>query len=66
MLEHKSGKYIELHVREVKKRGTRIEIENSGYDLAGFDHFKSEILAELESFKNSLEDMVHWMELTNQ
>ena len=31
---------MELHVREVKKRGTRIEIENSACNLAGFDHFK--------------------------
>ena len=49
LLELRSENDIELHVKEVEKRGTRIEIENSGYNLAGFDHFKSEILSELKS-----------------
>ena len=31
---------IELHYEEVGGRGTRIETENSGYGLAGFDHIK--------------------------
>ena len=46
-------------LKKWKKRGTRIEIENCGYNLAGFDLFKSQILAELKrvNFKN-LEDMV--------
>ena len=32
---------FEIHVKEVGLRGTRIETENSGNDLAGFDQFKS-------------------------
>ena len=36
----------EIHVKEVEKRGTEIEIENIGYTSAGFDHFKSGRLAE--------------------
>ena len=33
---------IELHLKDVEKRGDRIEIQNSDYNLAGFDLFKSE------------------------
>ena len=46
--------------REVKNLlPNYIEIENSGYSLAGFDLFKSEILAELRIVKyNDLEDTV--------
>ena len=33
---------VELHVKEVTKRGTRVEIENSGYKLSGIDDFGSE------------------------
>ena len=40
LLELRSENNIELHVGEVEKRGTRIELENSGYNLACFDHFK--------------------------
>ena len=42
LLELRSEHDVELHVKEVEERGTRIEIENSGYNLAAFDHFKSE------------------------
>ena len=56
---------IELHVKEVEKRGTRIEIKNSGWNLAGFDHFKSEILTKIKAVKYSdPEDMVCQMGLT--
>ena len=48
--ELRSQKLIELHVK-VEKRGTRIEIENRGFNLAGFDDFRSEILAELKRVK---------------
>ena len=49
----------ELHVREVEKRGTRKEIENSGNNSARFDHFKSERLTELGRVKyRDFEDMV--------
>ena len=52
-------------VEEVEKRGTQMEIENSGYNLAGFDHFKNKILAELKRVKyKNLEDMVSRMEYT--
>ena len=55
----------ELCVQEVEKRGTWIEIENSGYNVAGFDHFKIELLVELKRVKNKcLEDTVYRMELT--
>ena len=64
ILELRSPNDFELHVKEVEKRGTRIEIENSGYNLAGFDHFKSQVLAELKRVKYDLEDMVYRMDLT--
>ena len=65
ILELQSQIDIELYVKEVKKRGTRIEIENSGYNLAGFDHSNSEILAELKKVQyKDLEDMVYRTELT--
>ena len=42
-----------------------MEIEISAYNLAGFDHFKSEILAELKRLRyRVLDDMVYRMELT--
>ena len=44
MLELKSENDIELHVKEVEKRDTGIQIENSGYKLAGFDHLKRETI----------------------
>ena len=41
------------------KKSSRIELENSGYSLAGCDQFKSEILAELRRVKHEdLEDMI--------
>ena len=52
------------YMLEVEKRGTRIEIENSGSNLAGFDHLKSEILAELRVKYKDLEDMVYRMDLS--
>ena len=65
LLEHRSKNGIELHVKEFETRGTRIEIENSRYNLAGFDQFKSEILAELKRVKyKDLRDLVFRIELT--
>ena len=65
LLQLQSQNDIELHVKGVEKKATRIEIENSGYNLAGFDHFKSEILAKLQTVKyKDLEDMVYRMQLT--
>ena len=46
-LEVRSENDVELLGEEVEKRGTRIEIQNSGYNLAGFDHFESEIISDL-------------------
>ena len=64
-LELKSQNDIELHVEEVEKRGTRIKRGNTGFILAGFGHFKSEILAELKRVKHKdLEDLVYRMELS--
>ena len=55
----------ELHVEEVKKRGTRLKTENRGFILAGLYHFKSELLAELKRVKyKDLEDIVYRMEST--
>ena len=52
-------------MKEVAERGTRIKIESSDYNLAGFDHFKSEVLADIRTVKyRDLEDMVYRMKLT--
>ena len=65
LLELRSQNDIELHVKEVGKRSTRIELENSGYNLAGFDLFENEILAELSRVKCwDLEDLVFRMQIT--
>ena len=65
LLELRSQNDMELHVKEVEKSGTRIEIGNSGYNSSSFDHFKREILAEMRRAKEKdLEDMVYWMQLT--
>ena len=59
LLELRFQNDIELHAEEFGKRGTRMERENSGYILAGFDLLKSEIIAELRRVKyKDLEDMV--------
>ena len=65
LLELRSENGSELHVEEVAKRGTRIEIENGGYNLASFDQYKSEILAELKKvIYRDLEDTVYRLQLT--
>ena len=51
LIELRSENNIELHVIEDRKRSTRIEKETNDYNLAGFDHFKSELLAELTRVK---------------
>ena len=64
LLELRSENDIELHVREVVKRCTRKEIENTGCNLANFGHFKSEVLVETKRVKcKDLGDMVYRMEL---
>ena len=55
----RSQKEIELHVKGVEKRGTRLKTENSGYILTCFDQLKSEKLAELLRVKRyDLKNMV--------
>ena len=64
LLELRSENDIELNVKEVAKRGTRIEVENIGYNLAGFRRFKSDILSALRRVKyKDLEDMVYKLQL---
>ena len=65
LLELRSQNDIELHGEEFEKRGTRIDNRNSGYKLAGFDHYKSETLVELGWLKyKDLDNMVYRKELT--
>ena len=67
LLELRSQNDFELHVKEVEKRATRTKVQNNGYNSTGFDHFKSEKLAELRRVKyKDLEDMVYRMELTSE
>ena len=47
-MELRSENDIELYVKDVEKRGARMEIENSGYKLAGFDHLKVKYLQKHE------------------
>ena len=47
LLEVRSQNDIELRGKNFEKRGTRIEIGNSGYNLAGFNQHKIETLVEL-------------------
>ena len=44
LIEVRSQNDIELYGKDFEERGTRIENGNSGYKLAGFDHYKSETL----------------------
>ena len=56
---------LELHVKDVQKRGTKIKIGDNEYKLSDFDNQKNEILEELKIIKyNDLEDLVHRMQLT--
>ena len=62
LLELKS---LELHVKEVGKRGNKIKIGGNEYKLSDFDTQKNEILEELNNTKyNDLEDLVYRMQLT--
>ena len=56
---------LELHVREVRKRGNKIRIGDNEYKLSDFDTQKNEILEELRNAKyNDLEDLVYRFQLT--
>ena len=65
LLEVRSQNDIELQAKNFEKRGARMAIGNSGYNLAGFDHYKSEILVKLGRLKyKDLDNMVYRKELT--
>ena len=56
---------LELHVKEVRKRGNRIKIGDIEYNLSDFDTQKNEILETLKNVKyNDLKDLVYRMQLT--
>ena len=58
-------KSLELHVEEVKRRGTKIKIGEIEYKLSDFDNQKNDILEELKKVKyNDLEDLVYRMRLS--
>ena len=65
LIELKSENGIELQIKEVKKRGARIQIESSGYNLAGFVYCKSKFFSVLKKVKcRHLEDIVYRLQLT--
>ena len=65
LLEPSSETDNDIHVKEVEKRGTRIEKGNNGYISVGLDHFKCQRLAELKRVKYKyLYDMLYRMEIT--
>ena len=58
-------KSLELHVKEVRKRGNIVKIGDKEYKLPDFDTQKNEILEELKNVKyNDLKDLVYRMQLT--
>ena len=62
LLELKS---LELHVKEIGKRGNQIKIGDNKYKLSDFDTQKTDILDELRNVKNNdLEDLVYRKQLT--
>ena len=55
---------LELHVKEVRKRGNKVKIGDNEYKLSDFDSQKNEILEYLNNVKyNDLEDLVYRMQL---
>ena len=56
---------LELHVKEVRKRGNKRIIGDNEYKQSDFDIQKNEILEELKNLKyNDLEDLVHSIRLS--
>ena len=56
---------LELHVKEVRRRGNEIKIGDNEYKLSDFDTQKIEILEEFKNVRNNdLEDLVYRMQLT--
>ena len=65
ILELRSETDIDLHVKDVEKRGTRIEIENSCHILGDFVLLRSENHLETKWVKyRDLEDMVYRLQIT--
>ena len=48
LLELKSQKSIELHVKDIRRRGTQIKIGDNEYKLSDLDTQKNQILEELK------------------
>ena len=62
LLEFRS---LELHVKEVRKRGNKRKIEENENKLSDFDTKKIEILEELKNVEdNDIEGLVYTMQLT--
>ena len=56
---------LELHVKEVSKKGNKIKIGDKEYKLSDFDTQKNEILEELKNVKyDDLEDLMYRTQLT--
>ena len=56
---------LELHVEEVRKRGSKIKIADKENKLSDLDNQKNEILEELRNVKNNdLRDSIYRMQLT--
>ena len=56
---------LEMHVKEVRKRGNKIKLGDNEYSLSDFDTEKNEILEEKKIAKNNdLEDLVYRTQLT--
>ena len=56
---------LELHVKEVIKRGNKIQKRDNEYKLSDFDTQKNELLEEIRNVKyNHIEDLVYRMQLT--
>ena len=58
-------KSLELHVKEVRKRGNKIQLGDNQYKLSDFDTQKNEIVEEIKNVKyDDLEDLVYRYQLT--
>ena len=65
LLKVRSQNDIELHVEEIRNRGTKIKISHKEYKLSVFGTSKNEKLEELKSANyHDLEDLVNRMELS--
>ena len=56
---------LELHVKEVRRRGNQIKIGDNENKLTDYDRQKNEILEELKFAKyNDIEDLAYRLKLT--